>query len=205
MRIGGLLSVLLVLASCKIMTLEEDRLARQRKSDNLDANAYVEAIWASKVLPYIEAEAQPLESLLASLDASDDETLEQLGRQASLGGPWAIVVEFNGTIESIGLLSRQSMMSVQTDSGRTIDVPLGPKMFGSDIRDAMPFFNFNDFANQIVYAEIANKLNAKALEGVGRARNNLEVGGRVRVLGSTSVRVGDESPAITPIAIATLQ
>lgn len=204
MRIAALLTLLLLLASCKVMTLEEDRLARQRKSETLDAAAYVDAIWASKVLPFAETEAQPLETLLQALEVSDDEALAQLGRQASLGGPWASVVELTGTIESVDTQSRQGAMRVRTDSGQMIGVWLGPALFGSDIRDALPFFNFNDFANQIVYAEVANGLTARALDGVGSARNNLRVGDRVRVIGSTSVRVGDEMPAITPITIATL-
>ena len=54
-------------------------------------------------------------------------------------------------------------VDVDTKSGtRQVDLQIGPVIFGTALRDSLPFIHFGDFVNQIQFAQISRALNDAA-------------------------------------------
>ena len=80
---------------------------------------------------------------------------------------------------------------------------VGPVLRGTAIRDALPTVSFDQFVNQIQYAEVATTLNARVeaevLESLDR---ETLVGRRVRFAGATTL-VSDGPLTVTPVRLET--
>src|SRR5262245_58964019 len=78
-----LLASLLSLASCKLWTIRPIESKEQKpavSSREFNADAYVDSIWQSKVVPLMSEQAIDLAVLLASFDADLEAARKQYGR-----------------------------------------------------------------------------------------------------------------------------
>ncbi|MEQ9892138.1 DUF2291 family protein [Pectobacterium aroidearum] len=84
--------------------------------------------------------------------------------QATLEGSArkAVYARLQGTVSGIDRESREGklMLDVQGDA---VTLQLGPIVKGNAIRDAAGFIRFEDFKNQVQFAQLARALNNKAL------------------------------------------
>jgi predicted lipoprotein len=69
----------------------------------------------------------------------------------------------------------------------------------SALRDALPIFDFNDFADQMAYAAVSRALTKRALAEPAAAAANLPVGTRVHFLGVA--QVGDPSAPLSVLPV----
>ena len=148
-----------------------------------DPAAYVASIWDTRVRQ-ATTDAMAIGSV-----ASRDLTA---GR--------SLFVQGVGTVSSADSHSRVGLVHVRFSEGVEADVQVGPVIRGTAIRDALPFIQFSDFANQIDYAEVASLLNERVLEQLRRLPKPATlVGRRMRVVGA--LRVAGSSWEITPISL----
>ncbi len=190
-----------VVSGCKIMTIEEDRQARARQSDQFEAGQYVAGLWGAKALPYLKLSARPLAEVLTA----SGEAKSAGGRQAGEGSPWTFVVQGEGTVRSVDRSSRIGVvtMDVQTPAGpRSVSLRAGPVVPGTTIRDALPFISFNDFANQIAFAEVGNALTAQAGRATLPVLDTLKAGDTVKVLGVFSRASSEDPVVLTAVEVA---
>jgi predicted lipoprotein len=154
-----------------------------------DANAYVETIWESRVLPAIRSQAVSLSGF------------------ENAPGARATAVSFDGVVTGVNTDSRVGTASIDVapPDGRVDAVVLiGPVVRGTALRDALDFIRFTDFTNQIQFAAVANALNdrvlATALQGIAP---EALAGRSVQVLGVawTDPSAG-EAPFVVPVEIA---
>jgi predicted lipoprotein len=135
-------------------------------SQNLSPDKYVAAIWSSKVLPAVKKSAVDLPTLLADLRKDRAGTAKRFGHYSVLDAPPAFLVKGTGRVVSVDTLSLISKAGIALGSGTKPDVfiQIGPIISGTDVRDALPFVNFNQFVNQVQYGEVAIAFNSKVRE-----------------------------------------
>ena len=108
----------------------------EETSQRLDAAAYVDSIWNSKVVPYVRDHAAAWPT----------------------GGK---LVQGEGKVVARGPLVLIDMPPY--DGKADVAIPAGPVIRGTALRDALPFIEFSQFVNQLEYARVGNELNARAV------------------------------------------
>lgn len=175
---------LLALSGCKIVSIQEDREVRERRSEGFDAPAYVAKSWDQGIIPELEKSAIEVGDLPA---AGLDVFGKQHGRRAGEGSPWTFVLHGEGTVATIDRASRQGGITLTGAGPREIVLQTGPVVTESTVRDALPMFDFNDFADQMAFAAVSRALNEKALAGSAATAAKLAPGRKVRFLGVAHV------------------
>src|ERR1700722_1459316 len=183
-----------------------DRLFARRLHDGgdggFDPQKMVHAIWDAKVIPYLRAKAGRFAEVAELARANPDEAGKKYGYRAKEGSePWTLVVKIEGRIVSAETNSRAATISVDNNGDGKIAaiVQIGPAMRGTALRDALDFVSFNDFRNQIDYAQFGKAFNQYVDHAFLSAlpRDSL-VGRNVTALGAYTVEAGDQPPLVTP-------
>jgi predicted lipoprotein len=135
-------------------------------SQNLSPDKYVAAIWSSKVLPTVRKSAVDLPTLLAALEKDRARASKRYGHYSVLDSPPAFLIKGSGRVVSVDTASLISKIGVALGAGGKPDVflQIGPIISGTDVRDALPFINFNQFVNQVQFGEVAIAFNSKVRE-----------------------------------------
>ncbi|MER9391782.1 MULTISPECIES: DUF2291 family protein [unclassified Mesorhizobium] len=162
----------------------------------------VEEIWAAKVVPYLQQKAGPFAEVhaLAKTDpASAGAKYGNPKKQAN--SPWTFAVRVEGKIIAANTQSRAATMDVDVDGDGKADarVQIGPAMRGTALRDSLDFIQFNDFTNQIDFAQFGKAFNAYAVKALFAKlpRDALE-GRTAKVLGAYTLESGQDLPLVTP-------
>ena len=87
------------------------------------------------------------------------------------------------------------------DANHPVTVQIGPVIIGSAIRDALPFVNFQDFTNQIDFADAGKALTALALAGIAPVAATIKDGSKIRFTGALSVTSKSDPIKVTPVAL----
>lgn len=191
------------LGGCKVVANADLKAAKAKSADEFDANGYVDKIWASKVLPDFRGRAIELGALLADVAKDPDKAGEAHGHRESDGNPWTYEVKGEGKVVAVDAASRHAIVSVelQTAAGpRKVDLQVGPVVFGTMLRDALPFIKFGDFVNQIQYAQVSRALNDRASKGVRESFDPRDVTGKTVVFYAAAV-IGSDTITATPVVI----
>jgi len=166
----------MALPGCKIIKTPtaEEKAAETAKSA-FDPAAKVEAIWQSQAIPYLQKRAGELKDVVALAASSPDQAGEKYGnprKQAS--APWTYAVKLSGKVVAADTASRAATIDLDADGDGKADakVQIGPAVRGTALRDTLEFVNFNEFKNQIEWAQFGKAFNEKinaALLGPCRA------------------------------------
>ena len=160
------------LAGCSafftVVPIKEAKIEQPQGSASnkgFDKVAYVNGIWESKVLPTVQQKAVDFSQLYTELKQNQDAASKKYGNK--VGGPYNFLTKFEGKVTSVDTSSRVGVIKVETQTTNgpvTLTVQVGPVVQGTAIRDALGFLTFNDFVNQLQFADVADELNTKALE-----------------------------------------
>lgn len=135
--------------------------------------AYVDSLWASRVLPLVHDKATDVATVLPALAADADAAGERYGHRPKAGdGPWNFVVKGAGAIASADIKARHATVTVDVGGGQTVVLQIGPVIFGTALRDSLPFVSFDQVVNQIQFAQVSRELNDRA---TAAARSGLDV------------------------------
>ncbi len=167
--IALLFLLLLSLTACKLWTirpLESQKTAAAAQQFNADA--YVDSIWQSKVVPLVMEKAADLPTVLTAFDADLEAAKKQYGHDEA-GGATHFIVKGAGRISRVESRSQNRTITISLPNykGKTeILMQVGPVFRGTSIRDAVGFIQFNQFVNQLQFADVGNKLNDRVLTAV---------------------------------------
>jgi len=172
-------------------------------SSNLDPQKYVDAIWGSKVLPTVKRSAVDLPTLLADLKRDPEGTSKKYGHYSVFTGPPAFLVKGSGRVVSVDTTSLVSKAGIAFGSGAKprVFIQLPPIFSGTDVRDALPFINFNQFVNQVQFGEVAIALNAKIAQASFANVNVDKLKGKKVTFTAAFTRSKAATPLLTPITI----
>lgn len=169
-RLIGIGLGVLLLAAMALDTTYKDSDAPKTTAGGREA--FAPAKYGVKTYPKavatLEKEAQPLSELVPAMRKDLEAAGKQFGHREG-SSPYSFAT--NG--EAIAGETRSGLMRVRVPGvpkGTTVSLQVGPAINGTAIRDAVGFISFNQFVNQVDYADAATALNnqvkAKVLKGV---------------------------------------
>jgi len=191
---------LLLLLGCKVATIRP--IESEDESNTavaFDAATYVEALWARDIPTAVEA-AVPLDDLLPVIRTDLQGAEARWGQRED--GPTPLIVEGSGRVVEVDTSSRSGLAEVEVDvPGGTerVRLQIGPVLRGTSIRDALPTVSFDQFVNQIQYAEVAGALNARVERDLASLEREALPGRQVRFVGATEL--GEPPLTITPLRL----
>lgn len=128
------------------------------------AAAFVDPIWTSKVLPTIEAKAQDIAVILPEIRADPQAAGEKYGRHEATN-PYSYMVKGTGKVAEVHTQSQAGTVLLEVpDLSEKVALQVGPVVRGTAVRDATGIVSFNQFSNQIEYADVSKEMNARALK-----------------------------------------
>jgi predicted lipoprotein len=170
-----------------------------------DAKSYVNGLWDTKVLPLLKDKPVDVRTILAAIAEDPDAAGRQYGNRAGEGEPWTYLVKGVGTVKSVDVTSRHGTMIVELKTSgppEEVVLQIGPVVFGTSVRDSLPFVSFGDFVNQIEYAEVSRALNDKA---IAAARGQLDfekaAGKTVTFTGAATAPSAGSPLTVTPFSV----
>ena len=159
-----------------VYVFESDNVVAASGQQAFNPVSYVNSIWSAKVLPTVRTQAVPASTLLPALAANATAASARYGHQAGINGQYAFLISGSGTVTAVGTTQPTGPVTVTIGSGAqavTVQIATGPVFAGTALRDALTFIDFNDFTNQIDYANVATQLNDKVrgtvVNGLDRA------------------------------------
>ena len=150
----------LALAGCKFVKTEDEQKAAAAGAFNPDK--MVADIWDSKVLPYLDERAGPFQDVAALAASNLDAAAAKYGHKEKQGSaPWTFAAKVDGVIVAEETKSRAAYVDVDVNADGKADVrvSIGPAIRGTAIRDSLKFVNFNEFKNQIEWAQFGKSFN----------------------------------------------
>ena len=162
-----------VFTACSLYTIRPINQTTSTNQSNqfdqqFDPATYTNSIWSSKVVPTILKKAIDIRTVLIALKSNSNAALKRYAMQSS-DGLYNFMVKGQGKVTVVNTGSRNGMMSIQLPaySGQsTIVLQIGPVVLGTSLRDSVGFINFSQFTNQVQYAQVADALNAHALQNL---------------------------------------
>lgn len=195
--IGALLAIA-PLAGCKVVAINDDVLV---DSNAFDPVSYVDGLWAGQVLPHFATAARPLPDVLAAIAADLNQAGESLGhRPATEGSPWTFVVTGRGRVVTKNTQSRAGSLTVDV-GGTEVAIQIGPVVRGNTVRDALPFVQFQDFTNQLEFAEVGKLMTGLAMAAVAPGVEAVAEGQEVSFTGAMSLNSKTDKILITPVEL----
>jgi predicted lipoprotein len=198
----------LALAGCKFVpTAEKQKSASQNTAQGQDRgfDAKVAEMWETKVLPYAAAKAGGFAEVQAAL-AGDAETAgAKYGYREKAGSsPWTVLAKIEAPVIAANTESRAAYLDADSDADGKPDlrIQIGPVFRGTAIRDSLDFVNFNEFTNQIDFAQFGKAFNTHVDKTVtsGLDRSGV-VGKTVKALVAYPVARPGEVPLAVPLTI----
>lgn len=193
-------------SGCKIVKdvpEDEKAIAADASGDDARTALRLEQTFDSQLLPYIADNAISVAALRDSLAGGLDAAGAAHGNQGSgAGAAWNFPVQGEGAVVEARLDTRARTAGLDTDGDGAVDVTvqLGPVVKGSALRDAAPFYNFDDFRDQIEFAKLGRALNDRIAEMVVLPDGEL-TGKTMRFTGVVPLKKPDEAMVVTPIAV----
>jgi predicted lipoprotein len=198
-----------VLASCAPWTvrpLESGRETSSGSSAVVSPAAYVDAVWASKLLPAINNSAVDVRGLLNAIVASTSEAQTRYGHRDA-NGPCFFVVKGEGVVTAVDTKSRVGLALVDTapyDNRPDVSIQIGPVIRGTALRDATGIVRFTDFTNQLQFADVGNEINNRVLRTVlAQVDRDKLKGKKVYFVGAMASQENSEPPLrdLVPITL----
>lgn len=201
MRIVLLLPLLLL--GCRVATIVPiESKSAGNESATFDARDYVDALWKSDVSTAL-AGAVDLGEFVSAVTADPEAAGAKWGRREG-SGPYHVIVRGDGRVTAVDVSSRTgtAALEIAIPGGmETVGLQIGPVLRGTSIRDALPTVSFDQFVNQIQYADVANELNARVeRELLSTLEREALEGRQLRVTGMVTLS-SDEILTITPVQL----
>lgn len=170
-----------------------------------NAGAFVEPIWKSKIIPSILSKAVDAAVLLPELHANPDAAGQKYGRREATN-PFNYLIKGSGKVTQVNTESRAGTMTVEVGdqtNHETINLQIGPVIIGTALRDATGLINFNQFTNQIDYADVSKEINSRAIkEALGGKDPASFAGKTIQFFGAFTFDPKSSSPIrVTPVKL----
>ena len=144
-------------------TIEEDEFIKK----GFDPKSYVEKIWESKIIPTIINDSNDIEKILDELFINKEIAEEKYGHRSGTGS-YSFMVKGKGTVISLNDSSRVGTLSIKLDKNYDSEILLtiGPVIKKDSIRDSVGFIKFNDFVNQLDFADVSRIIKTRVLNEI---------------------------------------
>jgi predicted lipoprotein len=125
---------------------------------------FAEKVWESKVLPTIQEKAQDMAKILPEIRADPAAAGEKYGRRESTN-PYSYIVKGTGKVTEVHTESQAGTMILEVPGlEEKIALQIGPVVRGTALRDATGAAPFDQFTNQLDYADVSKEMNKRAVK-----------------------------------------
>ncbi|MEK1932132.1 MAG: DUF2291 family protein [Pararhizobium sp.] len=199
------LAIVLAVPGCKIIKTPTPEEAAEAASGGFNPDRQVAEVWEAKVIPFLETRAGTFQEVSALSKSDLDAAAAKYGHKEKDGtAPWTFAAKVSGTIVKAETKSRAAYLDTDVDGDGKADVrvQIGPVIKGTAIRDSLDFVNFNEFKNQIQWAEFGKAFNihVNGLTLEKLPREGLE-GEHVEALGAYPLPSAGQPALLTPATI----
>lgn len=157
LRTLGIGALALLLAACDVVGLDSSGKpiiptdpASGPDYTNQTPAQIAQTLWAPKVLPAAQA------------NALNWPAIKQAQGQAKGPDGKSVYAKFSGKVTAVDTEGLERKLTLEVN-GDTVLLQLGPIIKGNAVRDAAGFMRFEDFKNQVQFAQVAKALNKQAL------------------------------------------
>jgi len=166
--VGAVVAVALlaaIWATTTTVSASDPRAAAAGGGSTFDAVEYAQEHYESEVVPNIQDNAVEISELLPQIIDDPEAAGEKYGHRSGVSSPYAYPVSGEGVAGKVdGTLLPLTIDGVPGDV--RVMLQIGPAINGTALRDATGLVDFNDFLNQIEYANAATELNNKVKSDV---------------------------------------
>lgn len=158
--------LVLLLQGCTVVKTGSEKVTINENT--FDANKFVDEQW-EKSLTSLTGRAKEASDILPAIKADADKAGASSGIRSTEGSPWNFIIKGKGKVLAVATESRAGTMDIDLppyDGQKDFVMQVGPVFKGTSIRDSVDFIKFDDFKNQIQYAQLANAYNKKVLDQV---------------------------------------
>lgn len=180
-KAGGFLVISTVLVACTVVDLDENGKPILPVDPNAVVSDYnqppdkvASTIWVSKVMPFANSNA-----------LSWQQVKQQQSQPAAGKNSQSRFVRFNGKVVAVDTEGREGLIRLAIDGDEQV-LQVGPIVKGNAIRDASTFIRFEDFKNQVQYAQLSKALSKRALQDVAKPDASW-IGQQVEVLAAVTL------------------
>jgi len=205
--LAALLLAVLPVTACKIVPTEEAQTTEAANATEAGDDARIAALldktYDADLLPLIREKSMPLPDLRAAVAAGLDAAGTAHGhRGAGEGAAWSFPVKGQGTVIAANLQSRARKAELDTDGDGKADVTLqlGPVIKGTSLRDVAPFYDFNDFRDQIEFAKLARAINDRTTAALVLPEGDL-TGKTLAFTGAASMKAATDPWLVTVVTL----
>jgi predicted lipoprotein len=201
-----LTAITLTHTGCKLVFDKDEsdaEIPADQSGDKARNNLRLQQTFESRLLPHIKENALPLEAFRKEVAGGLDSAGSKFAnRGAGQGAAWNFPIASEGIVVEAKLDTRARWVDVDTDKDGKADIKiqLGPVIRGTALRDVAPFYNFDDFRDQIEFARLSRAINdrIKALLEIPEG----ELAGRsVKFTGVIAIKKASDKLLLTPIQV----
>lgn len=202
MKFALVLLCALSLAGCKIVydsDVDGSVIPDGPEGDDARNAARLDDTFDSELLPLVTAKALSVADLRTALAGGVDAAGEKhANKGAGQGAAWHFAVTDTGQIVEANLTSsaRTAEVDVDGDGAGDLRLQLGPVIRGTALRDVAPFYNFDDFRDQIEFAKLARAINDRIKTTLEVPEGEL-VGQSVTFTGVVPLKRADDRIVVT--------
>ncbi|MBV9876918.1 MAG: DUF2291 domain-containing protein [Verrucomicrobia bacterium] len=167
------------------------------------AAKFVDGIW-DKLGPVFDQKAQDIAKILPEIRANPDAAGEKYGRREATN-PYNYMVKGTGKVAEVNTESAAGTATVEVPGlNEKVALQIGPVVRGTALRDATGLVSFNQFENQLDYADVSKEMNSRALKAAFSAAPAASLAGKtVTFYGAFTFDPHSKSPVlITPVKIS---
>jgi predicted lipoprotein len=172
------------------------------QSEAFDPVAYVDGIWASKMLPAFSEKAVELPNILSEMKLDSNgiaskEGLIDIAKQYGLitvGEAHVYIVKGSGTVINVNTETSLGTVEVALNGYNgpiKVRLYVGTRIPSDEtsVRDAVGFITFGDFKEQTEYGKVNSEINKRILsEVLGTVDRNSLIGKTISFTGAFSIR-----------------
>lgn len=125
---------------------------------------FAEKVWDSKVLPTMREKAHDIAQILPEIRADPAAAGQKYGRRESTN-PYSYMVKGTGKVTEVHTESQAGTMILEIPGlEEKIALQIGPVVRGTALRDATGAAPFDQFSNQLDYADVSKEMNTRAVK-----------------------------------------
>jgi predicted lipoprotein len=167
------------------------------------AAKFVDGIW-DKLGSAFNEKAPDIAKILPEIRADPDAAGEKYGHREATN-PYNYMVKGTGKVSEINTESAAGTAIVEIPGlNEKVALQIGPVVRGTALRDATSLVSFNQFENQLDYADVSKEMNTRALKAAFSAAPAASLAGKtVTFYGAFTFDPHSKSPVlITPVKIS---
>ncbi|MGA7394846.1 MAG: DUF2291 domain-containing protein [Terrimicrobiaceae bacterium] len=164
---------------------------------------FADGVWDSKVLPAIQEKAQDIAKILPEIRADAAGAGQKYGRRESTN-PYSYMVKGTGKVIEVNTKSQAGTIIVEIPGlEEKIALQIGPVVRGTALRDATGAAPFDQFSNQLDYADVSKEMNSRAVKTAFAGSDPSSLSGKtITFLGAFTFDPRSKGPLlITPVRV----